>query len=213
MWGRASAFSAWTSGPVAVRLIARMAAGTLLVVAASATITYARQSASLEEMNGAWLRFRNRSVRNFPALSPPIDGYAPRGSQGDVALIRYIYECTAPDDRVWVLSDLYTFPYYAERRLVRHLFWGVGLSASPDDQRKTIEQVERDEVPIVLSLGEDRPLESLEAYPLVREYVAARYTKQYTIAQENGRGVFRLLTDSRRTPTGTYASLGLPCFR
>ena len=199
------------------RIVSGVIAGVALVVATFATITYASPLgvASLAGMDdgGIW----NKSVRLFQtySTSPPIDAYAPRGTTGDRGLIRYVYECTRPDDRVWVLSDLFTFPYYAERRVVGHIYWQAGLLANPEFQRRMIEKVDKAEVPLIIGLGGRGPLDYLDSYPLVRQYVAERYIDHYAIPDENMQRerVFWLLTDSRRTPTGTYELFGLPCFK
>jgi len=150
------------------------------------------------------------------ATSPPIDYYAPEDSIGDRAVIRYLYACTKPDDRIWLTTDVYTIPYYTERRVVGHIFWGMGFMASPEAQRKTIALLEREPVPFIFSVGGARPLQFLEAYDQVHAYVSQRYTETHAILQDQldrtGR-VLWLAVDSRRTPTGTYASMGLPCFR
>jgi hypothetical protein len=201
----------------AARVIPAVIAGIALVVATFATITYASplDVASLAGMDdgGIW----RKSVRLFQTYgtSPPIDAYAPRGATGDRGLIRYVYECTRPDDRVWVLSDLFAFPYYAERRVVGHIYWQAGLLANPEFERRMIDKVDKAEVPLILGLGGREPLQYLNSYPLVRQYVAQRYTNHYAIPDENMQReqVFWLLTDNRRTPTGTYELFGLPCFK
>jgi hypothetical protein len=193
-----------------------VAGGIILLASFAASVEFARGTRSLQDINDRWLRIWPESVRAFQGwnTSPPIDEYAPRGVTGDRALIRYIYECTRPDDRVWVLSDLFTWPYYTERRVVGHIYWATGIFASPDYQRKTIERVDTQEVPLIVGLGGNRPLQYFERYPIVHEYVARRYPTHYSIPGDSGRGeVFWLLTDSRRKPTGTYQQLGLPCFR
>ena len=211
------------SGPGGLRPAARMfskiVAGVVLLCVTFATLTYATplDVASRAGMDEGVRNVWDKSVRAFRSLStsPPIDDYAPPDARGDRALIRYIYECTRPDDRIWLLSDLFTFPYYTERRVVGHIYWMNGLLTTPEYERRTIERVDQEEVPIVLSVGARRPLEFLEAYPLVHQYVAQRYTSQYAIPEDKvQRGhLFWLLTDSRRTPTGTYERLGLPCFK
>lgn len=200
----------------AARIVSGGIAGIALVVVTFATITYASplgvaSSAGMDD-GGIW----NKSVRLFQtySTSPPIDAYAPRGATGDRGLIRYVYECTRPDDRVWVLSDLFAFPYYAERRVVGHIYWQAGLLANPGFERRMIDKVDKAEVPLILGLGGRGPLDYLASYPSVRKYVAQRYTNHYAVPDENlqREQVFWLLTDSRREPTGTYELLGLPCF-
>jgi hypothetical protein len=197
----------------AARIIAGAVAALVLLVSVFGSLTYARSLDSLADLPRVW----RTSVNSFQrySTSPAIDEYAPKGTTGDRGLIRYIYECTRPDDRIWLLTDLYTFPYYAERRFVDHIYWNFGLLNRPEYQRRTIAQVDREDVPIVLGLGGRDPLQNLASYPLVREYVARRYPNHYAIPDEKlGRDqVFWLLTDSRRKPTGTYELLGLPCFK
>ena len=198
----------------AARIVAGVVAGLVLVVSLFATLTYASSLESFANLPGVW----EKSVRAFKAYStsPPIDEYAPQGSTGDRGLIRYIYECTRPDDRIWILTDLYTFPYYAERRFVGHIYWSRDLLINNlEYQRKTIATVDKEEVPIILALGGRRPLQYLESYPLVHQYAARRYTSHYTVPEDNiQRGdLFWLSTDGRRKPAGTYERLGLPCFK
>ena len=100
--------------------------------------------------------------------------------------------------------------------MVGHLFWGMGFMASPETQRKTIELLEREPVPLVFGVGGSRPFEFLEAYPDVHAYVSKRYAQVHPILQDElsrNAKVLWLAMDSRRTPSGTYAPLGLPCFR
>lgn len=149
-------------------------------------------------------------------LSPPIDGYAPKESRGDRALLRYFYECTAPEDRIWAMTDMYTTPYYAERRVVRHMAWGNGFQHSAELQQRTIALVERSPVPILVGVGGSRPLQYLEAYEDVHAYAANRFVDSYPILQDrlHREGlIIWLSVDSRRTPTSTYEPLQLPCFR
>ena len=152
-------------------------------------------------------KFRSLSV------SPPVDFFAPPDSNGDRAVFRYMYECTRPDDRIFVTSDSYAVPYYTQRRVVGHVFWAAGLTANPDFERRMIELMERDPVPLVFGVGGERPLDNLDKYPLVQAYVDQRYTERHAILQDHLAGrVLWLMMDSRRAPSGTYPRLGLPCF-
>lgn len=213
------AFSRPGAAPPQARIFSKVAACVILLFVTFATLTYATpvDVASRAGMDQGVRNVWDKSVRAFRSLSvsPPIDEYAPRDARGDKALIRYIYECTRPDDLLWLISDLFTFPYYTERRVVGHIHWMNGLLMTPAYERRTIETVDKQEVPIVLSVGARRPLEYLEPYPLLHEYVAKRYTSQYAIPEDKTQrgGLFWLLTDGRRKPTGTYELLGLPCFK
>jgi len=228
----AMVFGAWCLGNVFRRLptaqgsrrpwriwATAAAAASVLTVSAIATWTYAGvpsvfQSTGLSGgVDQAWTMSMVKS--STWSASPPIDGYAPVDSIGDRALLRYFYACTTPEDRLWVMSDMYTTPYYAQRRVVRHIFWGNGFQNSPEMQRKTLELLERDPVPLIVGVGGARPLQYLEDYDILHAYAAERYTEAHAILQDNmsreGLAIW-LSVDSRRVPTRTYESLGLPCF-
>jgi hypothetical protein len=200
--------------------LSRVGGGTmLLLIWLFASVTYispvnAAATAGFNEgIGGMW----DKSVRSFRSLatSPPIDEYAPPGTSGDRGLLRYLYECTRPDDRIWLLTETHPLAYYTERRVVGHIFWSMGFKATPEDQRRTIASVERQEVPFVMSFGGDGPLVNLQAYNLVHDYVAKRYTRRYAIPEDKAeRGLpIWILSDGRREPTGTYELFGLPCFK
>jgi hypothetical protein len=215
LWGHA--FARPPGEPRRRRAIPAMAAAMILLFATYATVTYASPLALASTLGigeGGFWHMSAELFRKYNA-SPAIDGYAPAGSTGDRGLIRYVYECTRPGDRIWVLSDLFTFPYYAERSVVGHIYWQAGLAANPDFERRMIAKVDAAEVPIVLALGGKGPLDYLNAYPLVQRYVAQRYPTHIAVPDENAQReqVFWLLTDSRRKPSGTYDLLGLPCFK
>jgi hypothetical protein len=215
LWGHA--FAGPAGEPRRRRAFPAIAAALMLCVATYATVTYASPLAVASTLGIGEGGFWNTSAELFRRYnaSPAIDGYAPAGSTGDRGLIRYVYECTRPSDRIWVLSDLFTFPYYAERSVVGHIYWQAGLAANPDFERRMIAKVDTAEVPLVLALGGKGPLDYLNAYPLVQRYVAQRYTTRIAVPDENAQReqVFWLLTDSRRQPSGTYDLLGLPCFK
>jgi hypothetical protein len=197
-----------TAGIVAVVLLVTTTAS--IVVYADVPTIVARYKLS-EPVSAQWETSRAKFQRF--SISPAIDGYAPAGVTGDRAVIRYLHECTRPGDRIWVTTDEYTIPYYTERRILGHLFWANGFLASPEHQRQTIDRLERDQVPVIFSMGGATALDKLDLYPEVRNYVARRYTKAAAVAQDSQSGkMIWLLFDSRRQATGYYASLQLPCF-
>ena len=217
-WVIGQAFAGGRPRPVAAVLPA-MAAGLLLFVSAFATITYVSPLNTLATagFNEGVQGTLDKAVRSFRgyATSPPIDEYAPPGTTGDRGLLRYIYECTRPDDRIWLLSETYAVHYYTERRVVGHIYWGMGFLATPEYQRRTIERIDKQEVPFILAIGGKGALEYLEAYDLVHDYAARRYTTHHVIPEdkvERGLSIW-LSTDGRRKATGTYELFGLPCFK
>lgn len=155
----------------------------------------------------------NREKLNAYLTHPPIENYASAESVGDRAVIRYLAICTRPDDRLWITSDSYAVPYYTQRRVVGHIFWANGFMANPAFERKMIDLVEREQVPLIFGVGGERVFDNFNQYPLVKEYVSKRYTEHHAVLQDNLAGkMLRIAVDSRRTPSGTYAPLGLPCF-
>lgn len=157
--------------------------------------------------------FDREKLHRF-ATQPPIDFYAPKDVSGDKGVIRYLYECTKPEDRIFVTSDVYTVPYYTQRRVVGHVFWANGFMANPAFEDRMIALMERDPVPFVFGVGGERPLDNLSLYPRVRDYVDRRFTERHAVLQDSLAGkVLWLLVDERRTPVRTYEKLGLPCFR
>lgn len=186
-----------------------------LVCVAAASHMNLTEMLTRTRLQYGWSAVWNENVGKFKALAttPPIDNYAPLNATGDRAFIRYLYECTRPDDRIWVTTDIYTIPYYTERRVVGHIFWGMGFLKSPDYERRMIDLVERDQVPMIVGVGGSRPLQHLEPYPLVHRYVSKRYVEHHAILQDKLNGlIIWLLTDSRRTSAGTYQALDLPCY-
>ena len=197
----------------AVRVIALVMVG-VSTVAASAYVDLPSfvDKYGLDRPVSTYPEMIAEKFRSF-ASSPPIDHYAPKDSIGDRAIVRYLFECTQPEDRIFVTSDIYTVPYYTQRRAVGHVFWANGFMANPDFERRMIDLMERDPVPFLFGVGGERALDNLNSYPQVREYVAKRYTEHHAVLQDSLAGrVFWLLVDSRRTPTSRYEKLGLPCF-
>jgi hypothetical protein len=152
---------------------------------------------------------------------PPSDSIA-GARTGIEGLTRYLFECTAPTDRVLVTYFNPNVYFFAERGFAGgHVFLDSGWQDSPADQRLMIERLERQRVPVVLSLpydprkGDDQDKQAKVlplAFPLVDEYLRRRYSVAAESAFGEGR-VFRVLVDARLTPTGTYEPLGLPCYR
>ena len=79
---------------------------------------------------------------------------------------------------------------------------------SPEDQRLTIERLERQRVPIVIE-KDDCDYENY--FPLVADYIHHRY-RVVSIESDIVSG-FRVLVDTRLTPAGVYEPLGAPCYR
>jgi hypothetical protein len=220
----ASVFGAWmlargfaaARGRTPIGMLAGATTVAVLIAAVTATVTSSSpgdlvRTIRLDQgLSGPLVR--GAQLARGYGVMPPIDGYAPPASTGGRAVIRYLYECTRPADRLWILSDLHTFPYYAERRIVGHMYWDRGLLNTPEYQQKIIAQLEREQVPLAVELGHSRPFAGLQAYGALYDYATRRFTHHYTATDDDG-SEFWISTDSRRMPTGTYERLGLPCFR
>lgn len=197
---------------------ARLAmAGVLLGVTGLATVAHARGSDIFD------IPERARSVGPiFTHLmtSPPIDAHQPAApaysydreawENGTVnrgrLLLRYLHDCTRPEDRILVTgSTPYHVNYYANRRVAGgHLFWHHGWRSDPVRERTLFALLEKQSVPFAFSTT-DPVLADLKRYPLIYDHV-----QQHYVELEGTRGL--LLVDTRRTPTSQFGRLGFPCF-
>jgi hypothetical protein len=138
----------------------------------------------------------------------PVDTWT-RDSPGLRGLMRYVFDCTAPTDRVLVTWFAPQVFFYAERAFAGgQVYLTPGWHASPADQRLTIERLSRQRAPIVLDhVDSGYPI----YFPLVAEYLQGRYV-EIPIRAESMQE-YRVLADRGLTAIGTYDPLGLPCFR
>lgn len=154
--------------------------------------------------------------------SPPIDAFAP----GEYArqmkpaewaamdrdrkqriMMRYMHDCTREGDRLIVTgSTPYQVGYYVERPIAGgHLQWHHRWRDDPAHELQSLRMIESQSVPFAFSTH-DPVMEDFKAYPRIHAYLAAHY-----VELEGSDGL--LLMDSRRTPTGTFGTVGFPCFR
>ena len=123
--------------------------------------------------------------------------------------VQYLHACTAPDDRIIVLSYQPELLPLADRR-----FGGGGYGMVPGllilyrNQATMIAQWRREPVPIVLM--QTGPEDETEV-PFILEYLRARYRDAGPI-DLNG-GPVRVFVDTGRTQVRTYGTANLPCFR
>ncbi|MBI4486018.1 MAG: hypothetical protein HY655_08415 [Acidobacteria bacterium] len=191
--------------------------GVMLVVTSLSVFAYTRGTGIYEPLE------RIRSVG--PVLSelltaPPIDGYQPaaaaRGYDREAwesgavdrgrLLIRYMHDCTRPDDRILATgSTPYHVNYYADRRVAGgHVFWHVGWRSDPDREQTLLALLRTQSVPFAFSTH-DPVFADLKRYPRIHEYFRQHYEEL-----EGTRGL--LLVDTRRQPTSRFGELGFPCF-
>jgi hypothetical protein len=145
-----------------------------------------------------------REWANGQDLSAWKSGTVPRASD---ILLRYLRDCTAASDHVFVSgSTPYHINYLIERPLAGgHLFWRHSWRSDPRHEEMSLALLHRQSVPFAFSTS-DPVFDELEPYPRVRAYFMAHYT---VFPGSNG----RLLIDSRRRPTGTFGPFDFPCFK
>jgi hypothetical protein len=123
--------------------------------------------------------------------------------------VQYLHECTAPEDRVIVLSYQPELLPLADRR-----FGGGGFGLVPGllflyrNQASMIGRWRREPVPIVLM--QTGPEDETEI-PFILEYLRARYRNVGTIDLDGG--PVAVFADTGRTPVRTFGASNLPCFR
>ncbi len=151
----------------------------------------------------------------------PIDEWAPPGSTGLRALTRYVFDCTAPSDRVlvtWFAPEVF---YYAERGFAGgqvSLFRDYdatdvsGWHASPAEQRLTVERMQGQSVPIILGRRDEQD-EFSRDYPLIYDHVLTRYELAAESTFGEDRSDFLVFVDKQSEPYADHPDLGLPCFR
>jgi hypothetical protein len=138
----------------------------------------------------------------------PIDTWAPT-DPGIPGLGRYVFECTAPTDRVFVTWFAPQIFFYAERRFAGgQVYLTANWHASMADQQLTIERLQHQRVPVVLERVDS---EYPTRFPLVYDYVQHHYRNAPIIG--DGMKLYRVLVDRTLTSTRTYEPLDLPCYR
>jgi hypothetical protein len=137
----------------------------------------------------------------------PIDIWG-RDEPGIPGLSRYVFECTAPTDRVFVTWFAPQIFFYTERPFAGgQVYLTANWHASLADQQLTIERLSHQRVPLVLERVDG---EYAIRFPLIYEYVQSHY-KSVPMTSD-GMKLFRVLVDPHRSPKGVYEPLGLPCY-
>ena len=159
---------------------------------------------SLEQTS---LRFHDvvRTLRALPATSAT-------QREGPLAVSRYLHECTAPDDRVFMGLYADEIPYFASRRIAAGQgYFGLGFLRSDTDQRLALERLSRQSVPVVITAF-DYDREIAGNYPLIARHISSHY-KEVGVVTAGGQPYVRVFVDIMRPPHGTDPVSGFPCFR
>jgi hypothetical protein len=136
-----------------------------------------------------------------------------REEEGTLVAARYLAECTAPDDRVLLVTYAPEVPVFARRLFAGGQgTFGLNFYLSESDQQRAVARLRQESVPIVLGSFDDYEGEFVEDYWFVHEYVAAHYREAGAL-EVDGEPRFRVLVEAARQPHRTHPELGLPCFR
>jgi hypothetical protein len=210
-WVAAKYLQVGTGGPPLVRRTSSAVVAMLVVLTAWSVGTNAKVTTDLETSgvltgpSGVW---RRASLVTHRLRSRPIDAWS-RDSPDLGGLMRYVFECTTTTDRLlvtWFGPEVF---FYTERAFAGGQVYLIpGWNASPEDQRLTVERLDRQRVPIVLESVEG---EYRQYFPIVAEYVHGRY-REVPIRAGTAPD-YRVLVDTRLMPSGTYEPLGTPCYR
>jgi len=118
----------------------------------------------------------------------------------------YLRECTRPTDHVLVTGDNPLHVSYFSQRPIAggHINWHRRWLADPVHERRSLQWLQRQNVPVVVSLGAP-VMADFAAYPTI-----AAYLREWYREVEDTEG--RLLVDTRRQVTGRFPLTGYPCF-
>jgi hypothetical protein len=129
-----------------------------------------------------------------------------------ITLSLYINACTMPDDRVLVQSYLPQVLAIARRAFAGgHADLRPGFFEFDEAQRLTVERLRRQSVPMILLDTDDSLRSFYRSFPIITSYIDQEYT-QAGMHTFDGRFGLTLYVRKDRRPTGTYESLGWPCF-
>jgi hypothetical protein len=138
----------------------------------------------------------------------PVDNWA-RRAPGIGGLTRYVYECTASTDHLFVAWFAPQVYFQSERPFGGgQVALQEGWYATPADQRMSVALLKRQRVPIVL---ENMDWEYERHFPILAEYVRGHY-RNVEIPPDWAQG-YRVFVDPDVKPTGTYDLFDLPCYR
>ena len=173
----------------------RLAALVVLLLTGYAAVVWTREAPMYEPA-----RLAERTAEAFTRLmaSPPA---AANPS------FRYLYECTAPGDRLLVTgSTPFDVNYYTERPFAGgHVLWHFGWRSDPAREAESLALLARQRVPFAFSTSD----------PLLADF--KRYPRIYQYLVENFRAVDgydgKLFVNTTLEPVRRFGPDGLECFR
>jgi hypothetical protein len=212
MAGPAAVMAAWVSSRVwkTRNVVARV----LLVPALAATVWAVSATADwqteLRSDRMSWERVRS----HYLAYATTAGETVPTGPW--LGMVRYLRECTNPDDRVyasWFVPELY---FYAQRGFAA----GVSVTfgghwSEPRYQERMVGILSAQQAPILLvQAGSYDDFQN--TFRAFNDYLQKRYqVAGETSFGDSGApaGAYLVLTDRSRVPSGTHTESSMPCFR
>ena len=126
--------------------------------------------------------------------------------------MRYVRECTGPNEPLFVLSGGDEFYYYADRPFAGRIgLYLEGYYSSDVNQRANTAALERDHPPSSIS-EPGRELTDLATHPSALAFLARYYRPLGELTAADGT-VFRVFGRTDRQATSTSADVGWPCYR
>jgi hypothetical protein len=201
--------------PVPGNILARAAAFALLAVV---TLSLATTGSVWQELDTTGLRDSvgkigrrlvtvTTELRSLPAgPTDPAPAAAP-----DV--VDYLRRCTQLADRTLVIADSPEVSAFASRPFAAgQATFRPGFYTLEADQRRMLQRLQGQSVPVVLTDGQDDYEENFApAFPLIDAYVREHYALAGELPALTG-GPMRVFVRRALTPAGTYGVTGLPCF-
>jgi hypothetical protein len=213
---------AWAAGIAAAasssmtRVLLARSAATLLLAALCAAFFQINDIAH-ELETGRFTESRHAAVVHFQEVADQLRSQPPviwteKPVDRKIAAARYLAECTAPEDRVFLTTPSDEVTYFARR-----LFAGgqrrfvSGVFKTDADQRRVLARLQHQSVPVVVTDPANKD-ELLSDYPLVAGYIESHY-HQVGAIMSGGSPVMNVWVENTRRPVRTDPVLGFPCFR
>jgi hypothetical protein len=150
-------------------------------------------------------------IRTAAASPPDAEGI---GDRAQTALVRYLRECTRPDDRILVTYFAPEIAFFAQRGFAGGLATLFGAHWSePRFQQRSLQSLTTH--PPALVIQRSRDTEFRQGYPLLAGYISTHYRAVGTTEALAGPGPesLLLLVRNDRAASGTHSASALPCFR
>jgi len=142
-----------------------------------------------------------------------LESWVARDQRPDlINLSLYVNACTRPNDRVLVQAYMPQVLALARRAFAGgHGDLRPGFFRTDEAQRLTIARLERQSVPLMLLETGDEYRNFRKSFPLVTDYIDARYRQAGSHVFDGRFGVNLFVrTDAR--PSGTWEPFGWPCY-